>query len=76
MEEEKANANSEIRYLALELTKIANRKKKPFSAVASEYVQNVHDLQEILKSRVSQNHTMRLGAQFETEQRSRKNNKF
>ncbi|MFH0927027.1 MAG: hypothetical protein V1822_00425 [Candidatus Micrarchaeota archaeon] len=49
MEEEKANANSELRYLALELTKLAASQKKPFSAVAGEYVQNVHDLQSILQ---------------------------
>ena len=50
MEEEKANANSELRYIALELTKIAAQQKKPFGAVASEFVQNVYSLQTILKS--------------------------
>jgi len=50
MEEEKANANSEMRYIALELTKLAHRKKKSFRSVASEYVQNVYDLEGILRS--------------------------
>lgn len=55
MEEEKAGANSELRYLALELTKIAVKGKRPFKAVATEYVQNVYELQNVLKggSRVS-----------------------
>jgi len=50
MEEEKANANSEIRYLALELTKIAVKQKKPFASVASDFVKNVYELQSILKN--------------------------
>lgn len=50
MEEEKANANSELRFIALELSKIAFRKNKPFAQVASEYVQNVHELESILRS--------------------------
>jgi len=49
MEDEKANANSELRYLALELTKIATKKKQTFKAVAAEYMQNVYELQSILK---------------------------
>ncbi|MFA5108529.1 MAG: hypothetical protein WC492_03290 [Candidatus Micrarchaeia archaeon] len=50
MEEEKASANSELRYLALELTKLAKKEKKPFATVANQYVQNVFELEGILKS--------------------------
>ena len=50
MDEERANANSEIRYIALELTKIAKRQKKPFKAVAAEFVQNVYTLENMLRT--------------------------
>lgn len=44
------NANSELRYIALELTKLAINQKKPFAAVANEFMQNVYELQGLLKS--------------------------
>jgi hypothetical protein len=50
MEEDKANVNSELRYLALELTKMAHQQNKSFSKVADEYVGNVYKLESVLKS--------------------------
>ncbi len=50
MDEDRANANSELRYIALELTKISKRQKKPFRAVAAEYVQNVYELETMLRT--------------------------
>lgn len=50
MEEDKANVNSELRYIALELTKMAHQQKRPFSKVADEYVGNVYRLESVLKS--------------------------
>lgn len=47
--DDKANANSELRYIALELTKLSYRHKKPFKAMASEFVGNVYDLESILR---------------------------
>lgn len=49
MDEERANANSELRYIALELTKMAQKRKKPFRAVAAEYMENVYELEGLLR---------------------------
>jgi hypothetical protein len=57
--EDKAGANSELRYIALELTKIAMQKKKPFRAVAGEYVQNVYELESMLREITSKKETVR-----------------
>ena len=48
MEEERANANSELRYIALELTKMAQKQKRPFKAVAADYMMNVFELENML----------------------------
>ena len=48
MEEERANANSELRYIALELTKLAHKQKRPFKAVAADYMFNVFELENML----------------------------
>jgi hypothetical protein len=48
MDEDKANANSEIRYLALELTKLAKKTKTPFEKIAQEYVRNVFTLEQTI----------------------------
>lgn len=50
MEEERANANSELRYIALELTKLAEQRKKPFKMVAAEYMLNVFELEGMLRA--------------------------
>ncbi|MCX8163344.1 MAG: hypothetical protein N3D10_02195 [Candidatus Micrarchaeota archaeon] len=41
-------ANSELRYLALELTKMSKKNKIPFEKIAKEYVQNVFKLEKII----------------------------
>ena len=50
MDEERANANSELRYIALELTKLAEKRKKPFKALAAEYMVNVFELESMLRA--------------------------
>lgn len=49
-EDEVAQINSEMRYMTLELMKIASKKRKPFSHVASEFVQNVYRLKHAIKA--------------------------
>ncbi|VVB57458.1 Uncharacterised protein [uncultured archaeon] len=44
------NANSELRYIAMELTKLAAKRKKPFRAVAAEYIVNVYELENMLRA--------------------------
>ena len=50
MDEEKMNANSELHYIAMELTKLASKRKKAFRAVAAEYISNVYDLENMLRA--------------------------
>ncbi len=50
MEEERANANSELRYIALELTKLAEKRRKPFKILAAEYMLNVFELEGMLRT--------------------------
>ena len=50
MDEDRANANSELRYIALELTKISQKQKKTFKAVAAEFVENVYELENMLRT--------------------------
>ncbi|MFN3909639.1 MAG: hypothetical protein ACK4J0_00180 [Candidatus Anstonellaceae archaeon] len=57
MEEEKSERgeiNSEIRYLTLELTKLAKKTKIPFRKIAQEYVKNVFMLEEIVIKNVKE----------------------
>jgi len=41
-------ANSEIRFMTLELMKLAQKSGKPFSQVAAEYMENTCLLQELI----------------------------
>jgi hypothetical protein len=41
--------NAEIRYLTIELMKIAIKKKKSFKKVAKEFVKNTRTLQKMIK---------------------------
>ena len=50
MDEQKMDANSELRFIAMELTKIAEKRKRPFKAIAAEYIHNVYELDEMLRS--------------------------
>ncbi len=42
------SANSELRLIALELMKLAARKRKTFAQVAKEYIKNVYLLRQML----------------------------
>ncbi len=42
------SANSEIRIIALELMKLASKKRKSFQQVAKEYIKNVYSLRQML----------------------------
>ncbi len=48
-DEDKGGANSEMRYITLELMKLAARKKLPFRKIASEFVENAYSLAELLQ---------------------------
>lgn len=48
-DEESASANSELRYITLELMKIANKKKKRFKEVARDFIRNVYSLRRLVK---------------------------
>jgi len=41
--------NSELRYLTLELMKIAVKKNKSFEEVAREFIKNVYYLQQLIE---------------------------
>ncbi|MEM3362508.1 MAG: hypothetical protein QXV83_03975 [Candidatus Anstonellaceae archaeon] len=45
-------AKTELRFLALELTKIARKDKVSFEKVAREYIKNVFKLEEIIMESV------------------------
>ncbi len=47
---EEFSANSEVRLIALELMKIAARKRRSFSRVAREYIRNVYLLKCMLEN--------------------------
>ncbi len=48
-EDELVSANSEVRYISLELMKIASREKRSFEEVAKEFVDNVYYLHTLIK---------------------------
>lgn len=47
-EEEGISANSEIRFISLELMKLAYKSKKSFRQIAQEYIDNTSFLQELI----------------------------
>jgi hypothetical protein len=47
-DENPAAANSEIRFIALELMKLAQKSGKSFDAVAEEYMENTFKLQMLI----------------------------
>ncbi len=51
MAEDIASINSEMRYITLELMKIAIRRKKSFKSVANEFVSNVYGLESVVDRR-------------------------
>ena len=48
-EDEIVSVNSEVRYISLELMKIASKEKRSFGDVASEFVNNVYHLHSLIK---------------------------
>ena len=46
--DENTAANSEIRYITLELMKLAQKSGRSFKQVADEYLQNAEDLQKLI----------------------------
>lgn len=50
-EDELAQANSEMRFLTLELMKIAVRRKAGFGDILNEFIGNVYALERTLKRR-------------------------
>lgn len=52
MDDERAAANSEIRYITVELMKLAARKKKPFAQLAHEFVANTYTLEKMIRKRL------------------------
>ena len=50
-EDELAQANSEMRFLTLELMKIALKRRVPFRNVVDEFIENVYLLERTVKKR-------------------------
>ncbi len=48
-EEEIASINSEMRFITLELMKLAQKKRKNFKEVAREFISNVYTLDKLVK---------------------------
>ncbi|MBM3229138.1 hypothetical protein FJZ26_01795 [Candidatus Parvarchaeota archaeon] len=49
--EEKAAINSELRFITLELMKIAARKRLPFKQIAGEFISNVYLLEKQIRQK-------------------------
>ncbi len=47
---DEVSANSEVRIIALELMKLAAKKRRSFQSVAREYMRNVYTLRHMLES--------------------------
>ena len=47
--EDMESVNSELRYIAIELMKIAAQRKQPFAEVAKEFLQNTNLLQRMIE---------------------------
>jgi intergrase/recombinase len=48
-DEEVASINSEMRFITLELMKLAQQRRKSFKHVAREYISNVYALDKLIK---------------------------
>jgi len=60
MYEELADVNAELRYITVELMKIASQRNIPFEEIAREYIENVYFLDAaIRKGRAAQEGGMR-----------------
>ncbi|VVB66628.1 Uncharacterised protein [Candidatus Gugararchaeum adminiculabundum] len=61
-EDEQAGVNGEMRFITLELMKIAYEKNKPFAEVASEFIKNVYIFEKTIKGRHRQKAESRMPA--------------
>lgn len=50
LEDDRNGANSEMRYITLELMKLSAKRKTPFARIAAEFVGNTYRLAEMLQS--------------------------
>jgi len=57
--EEAVTMSSEIRYITMELMKIASRDKKSFSKVASEFISNTYALNALIEESISKTESFR-----------------
>ncbi|MCX6776559.1 MAG: hypothetical protein NTY73_01135 [Candidatus Micrarchaeota archaeon] len=48
-DEDVASINSEMRFITLELMKLAHKKKKSFREVANDFISNVYMLDKLIK---------------------------
>ena len=48
--EDMESVNSELRYIAIELMKIAAQRKQPFAEIAKEFLQNTNLLQRMIEA--------------------------
>ena len=50
-EEDSFRANSELRYITLELMRLAEKRNIPFEQMAEEYIQNTFHLKKLIEER-------------------------
>ena len=60
MNEDKAAINSEMRFITLELMKIAARRRQPFKQIASEFIANAYSLEKDIRERTPKRSDARL----------------
>jgi len=63
-DEARAQVNSEMRFITLELMKLSLRRHVPFGKIARQFVKNVYRLESMIKapSRARIKHAAKLGA--------------
>lgn len=63
-DEARAQVNSEMRFITLELMKLSYRRKVPFGKIAVQFVRNVYSLEKLIRapSRSKRRAAMKLGA--------------
>lgn len=53
MDDEQASANVEMRYLTVELMRLAARRKASFNDVANEFIENVYTLESLVRKKTA-----------------------
>ena len=59
-EDEIASVNSEIRYITLELMKLASRRRTSFAEVANEFISNAYILENVIMARSVRRNQIRM----------------